>query len=199
MSVSAPAPALGIIRALITLDDTLMSALSEGTGEARERAFQELVRRNAGPLTRWVSCVLRDPAQVEDVVQDTFLRVFEARERYAPGKASFRTWLFRIARNRALDLVRQAKRRGEERLASDCGAVDPAHGPLAELGLRERGALMRSAIDELASADREVLLLRLDEELSYEEIAEFLASSPTAVKQRVFRARKQLRTLLEDA
>lgn len=176
-----------------------MSALSEGTPEARERAFGELVQRNAGPLTRWVSCVLRDPGQVEDVVQDTFLRVFEARERYTPGKASFQTWLFRIARNRALDLVRQGKRRGEERLASDFGAVDPARGPLADLGLRERGALMRSAIDELPAADREVLLLRLDEELSYEEIAGFVESSPAAIKQRVFRARKQLRALLEES
>jgi RNA polymerase sigma-70 factor (ECF subfamily) len=181
-----------------SIDDELMAVLASADSAGRERAFRELVRRHAAALTRWVDCVVCDPGHSDDVVQETFLRVFQARERYTPGAAAFRTWLYRIARNRALDGLRAQKRRPVERLASDAGPVLADPSPEATLLARERAERLRAAVETLPPGDREAVLLRYDEELSYDAIADLIGASASAVKQRVFRARKRLRALMED-
>ena len=179
-----------------SLDDKLMATLASSVGSVRERAFRELVRRHALPLTRGLRALLSEGADLEDVVQETFLRVYQARARYEPGQASFATWLQTIARRQALDLLRKRRRRGLEPLEHEPESRLPT--PEARLQGAGLQATVRAAVDRLPPLDREVLLLRHDEELSYDVIAQRLETSPSAVKQRVFRARKRLRELLGE-
>lgn len=179
------------------LDDALMGALAGG-GPARERALRELVRRHAGPLGRHLATLLRDHALVEDVVQETWLRVYEARERWRPGDVGLGAWLYRVARNLALDHLRRTARRATGPIEGSDVAEDPGPGPVRAAIGRQAADAVRRAVDDLPPQDREALLLRFDEDLSYEAIAALTGSSPAAVKQRVFRARQRVRALLEE-
>ncbi len=181
-----------------TLDDTLMATLASGETTARERAFRELVRLHATSLTRFVRYLERDPQVVEDVVQDAFLRVYQARERYEPGKAPFRTWLVRIARNLTLDVQRKRARRGLEALGEHEAPAPSGMGPVRQLVGQQQAEAVREAVGRLAPPDREALLLRFDEQLSHGEIAEVMETTTAAIKQRLFRARGKLRELLEE-
>ena len=112
-------------------DDTLMGRLRGGSRAARDAAFQELVRRHARGLRAYV-VPIAGAAQADDVIQDTFLRVYQHRDRYETGPATFRSWAYRIARNLALN-----KRRKEGRVR-----------PLADVGsgrlvAQERGPAQR--------------------------------------------------------
>src|SRR5580700_3224334 len=90
-------------------DDDLMALVLRGPG--RDEAFRTLVRRHAGAVQGTVRAVLGRAEGAEDVTQEVFLRVYKARERYVPGKASFQAWLLRIARNAALNARRDSSRR----------------------------------------------------------------------------------------
>lgn len=171
-------------------DDALMQVLAQGAEPARERAFAELVERHAEGLTAFVWRLTGDRAFADDVVQETFLRVFTARERYQPGKASFRTWLYRIGRNQALNTLRRQRVRRSERLLE---AADPQRGsPLEGLIGGEDVAQLRDALDALAPADREVIELRYYQGMSFAEVGEVLGARASAVKQRAWRCLKRL-------
>ncbi|MEZ6184960.1 MAG: sigma-70 family RNA polymerase sigma factor [Planctomycetota bacterium] len=177
-------------------DDALMGRLRRGSPPARDAAFRELVRRHARGLRAYVAPIA-GPAQADDVIQETFLRVYQHRQRYEAGPASFRTWAYRIARNLALN-----RRRKEQRVRplEDVGSgrlVAAGKGPEAKLTAQLEGDALRAAIEGLGRSDREVVTLRFQRGLSYSEIAEVTGASPAAVKQRTWRALKRLRDTLE--
>ncbi len=165
-----------------------MQAVQAGDLEA----FEELYQRYRRPLFGFLHRYLRDAADTEDVFQETFLRVFEQRHRFAPGNA-FATWLYTIARNAGLDRLKRAERRvsldprAHVLLPSEPSSVDDV------LDRRQQDQTVRRALDTLAQAEREVLLLRA-EGLPYEAIARVVAATPAAVRQRFHRA---LRAALE--
>lgn len=185
-------------------DDELMAAVASGA--RREAAFRELVRRHGAAMTGVVRVVLRDRDRADDVVQEALLRVYQSRERWAPGKASLRAWLLRIARNLALNARRDGARRGAAPLAegdSDEGRglpADPrATRPDAPLERDEEVAALRAALDGLQAPDREVLDLRYQHGLAFDEIGAVVGSSGAAVKQRAWRALSKLRALLGES
>jgi len=187
-------------------DDELMAAIAASA--RREAAFRELVRRHGAAMTGVVRAVLRDRDWADDVVQEALLRVYESRERYAPGKASLRAWLLRIARNLALNARRDGARRGALPLSgatddSDEGRglpADPRAGrPGATLERDEDVAALRAALDGLQPPDREVLDLRYQQGLAFDEIGAVVGSSGAAVKQRAWRALSRLRALLGES
>lgn len=162
-------------------------------------AFDALFRRWSGPLLRYLERMLRDAAGAEELVQEVFLRVHGARDRYAP-EARFSTWLYRIATNLALNELRRPRRRDphystdEENavpLASPSPAVDDvAHARrLAEVVERELGGL--------PERQRAALWLSAVEGLSYSEVAEALDVTEKAVKALVHRARSALADRLD--
>ncbi|MBI3002354.1 MAG: RNA polymerase sigma factor [candidate division NC10 bacterium] len=166
-----------------------------------EAAFRLLYRRYERRLLGFLIPYLGDPALAEDLLQETFLRVYRRRAAYEP-RGAFRTWLFAIARNLALDQIR--RRRGspeatplpqEEGVAgTDPGLVpDPTPDPLGVLVERRTAAALRAALLDLPEADRAVILLSRLEGLRYHEIAEVLGSSEGAVKVRAHRALLALR------
>jgi RNA polymerase sigma-70 factor, ECF subfamily len=125
----------------------------------------------------------------EDAVQATFVRAFRALPRFR-GESSTRTWLYRIATNEALSMLRR-RRESPAPLDETPGAPDGAAAVLERL-------TVRAAMARLTPGHRAILVLRLWEELSYAEIATVLGISLPAVKMRLSRAREQFRKFYEE-
>ena len=169
-----------------------------------EGAFDHLVEAYSGRLFALFTRFLGPVPEREDLVQDVFLRVIRARERYQPS-ARFSTWLYRIAFNIAVNKTQ----RGEDEASLDEPAFDGGgDAPLREFGdLRaddpstalERGdvvSAVRAAIAALPEAQRMALILAKYDELPYVDIAVVLGSSEKAIKSMVHRARENLRVRL---
>ncbi len=133
--------------------------------------------------------LLHRPDDAEDAVQATFVRAFRALPRFR-GQSSVRTWLYRIATNEALSMLRR-RREGADWREESHGAPDETGGVVERLAVR-------AALGRLTPAHRAILVLRLWEELSYEEIAAVLGISLPAVKMRLNRARGQFRRYYEE-
>jgi len=170
-------------------DVRLMLALRAGDAAA----FDSLFGRWSGPLLRYAQRMVGDLATAEDLVQEVFLRVYRARERYAP-EARFSTWLYRIATNLALNELRRPRRRTPHRSAEDEEAVlaEPAAGADDVAHARRVGRAAAAALEELPETQRAALCLAAVEGLSYAEVAEALEVTESAVKALVHRARSAL-------
>ncbi len=184
-------------------DVGLMEAFRDGDGGA----FDALFRRWAGPMLRYLERMVRDAATAEELVQETFLRVFRARERYQP-EARFSTWLYTIATNLALNELRRPRRRSVHRSAGesdDEGAAPPLESgePRADdvAHARQLGAAVQRELAALPERQRAALLLSAVDGTSYAEIAVALGVTEKAVKALVHRARATLaaRLAVEDA
>ena len=162
-------------------------------------AFEALFERWARPLLRYLERMVRDRGAAEELVQEAFLRVYRARERYEPD-ARFSTWLYRIATNLALNELRRPRRRDpHESLdrpdARALRAESPASDDLAHA--RQRAQRLEAALAELPERQRAALWLSAVEGLSYAEVADSLEVSESAVKALVHRARSRLADRLE--
>jgi RNA polymerase sigma factor (sigma-70 family) len=176
-------------------DDVLMLAWTGGDAAA----FEMLYARHRGPLYRFLLRQLRDPALADEFFQDVWQRVIAARAGWKP-EAAFRTWLFRIAHNRLGDHWRGLKHRppapedGDERAARIPDPSSPEH-ELSEFEQRRR---LQLAIEDLPDEQREVVLLRLEQELSLEEIGEITGVGRETVKSRLRYAMEKLRARLNE-
>jgi RNA polymerase sigma-70 factor (ECF subfamily) len=167
-------------------DEMLMRSFSQGSQEA----FTELFRRYRQPIYGFFCRRVPDPSRAEELEQETFLVLLRSGVRYEP-RALFRTYLYAIA----LKILRADRRKTTFRAAffGPQGTIlDPAKQDATESDL-----WVRRAIAKLAPMDREIVLLREFEQLSYGEIAELLQLAVNTVRSRLFRARVALRALLE--
>ena len=174
--------------ALVTAQDSL---LAERARSGDQRAFAELVRRHQDRVFRFVLRMTGSRDEAMDLTQDTFMKAWQALPRWQP-QAQFATWLFQIARNGALDVLR---RRGVvEFVPIDEDPAVAAHGaaPDEQLDVRQRYGLLDATLRRLPVEHREVLLLREVEGLSYAEIAVALGINEGTVKSRIARARAAL-------
>jgi RNA polymerase sigma-70 factor (ECF subfamily) len=168
-----------------------------------EAAVRTLVRRHNRRLFRVARGVLRDDAEAEDVVQETYVRAFTRLDRFR-GEAELPTWLTRIALNEALGRLRK-RRPGADLSALDAGEerailfpMSPAPaGPEGEAGRAQARAVLEQAVDALPEAFRLVFVLRDMEGMSIEETAAALSIRPETVKTRLHRARRMLRRSIE--
>lgn len=136
--------------------------------------------------------MLRNPADAEDVTQDVFLRAFTRLSQYRPGQP-FRAWLFGIARNRCLDVIRDRRPTDElDEAAPAAGSLDVERAALTRLG-SER---VRAALERLTDRERSLLVLRYWEDLSTEAVARALGMSEGAVRVALLRARRSLASAL---
>lgn len=135
-----------------------------------------------------------DVQLAEDAAQEAFLRTWLQLDSFRPG-SSLRNWLYRIAVNAALDMLRRERFTGED-LESQV-LDDPGSGPEASLLEKEQAVLVQQAILALTPASRSVLVLREYGELSYQEIAEALDIPVGTVMSRLNYARRCLRKSLE--
>jgi RNA polymerase sigma-70 factor (ECF subfamily) len=169
-------------------DEQLMQAFAQG----RSGAFATLFDRYRQPIFGFFRRRVPDTAQAEELAQETFLAVLRAASRYQPS-ALFRTWLYAIA----LKILRTHRRKAAFR-ATFLGSPAEFREPAAHSSL-DAEILIRHAVAKLDSLDREVLLLREFEQLSYAEIASLLALPLNTVRSRLFRARLALQTMVAVA
>ena len=168
-------------------DEQLMTAFSRGETDA----FSELFARYKQPLFGFFWRRVADRAQAEELTQEAFVAVIRAAPRYEPS-ARFRTYLYAIA----LKILRAYRRKAAFR-ATFLGSPPDHAEPAAESGMVTQ-LLMREALRSLDAMDREILLLREFEQLSYVEISELLHLPVNTVRSRLFRARMALRELLSE-
>ena len=176
----------------ITEDET---ALIEQAQHGDRNAFGELACRYYPGVVRVVYRLCGDTGLAEDMAQEAFLRAWLALPAFRP-QSSLRNWLYRIAVNATLDVLR---RRPEETLEDEAVQMfpDQADGPETTLIEKERVAQLQQAMRSLPEAARSVLVLREYGGLSYQEIANVLEVPVGTVMSRLNYARNRLRELLK--
>jgi RNA polymerase sigma-70 factor (ECF subfamily) len=169
-----------------------------------DSAFEPLFDRWGRPLLHYLECMVRDSACAEELVQETFLRVYCARDRYRP-EARFSSWLYRIATNLALNELRRPRRsrphastdptsgRGDAALQSvPLQLVSEEPDALDQLDMRRRTGHVEQALSQLPERQGMALWLSAVEGMSYAEVALALETTEKSVKALVHRARVAL-------
>jgi RNA polymerase sigma-70 factor (ECF subfamily) len=159
-------------------------------------AFTELVIRYQRPIYNAAFWVLRKAEDASDVTQIVFLRVAERLDEYDP-KYKFFSWIYRIAVNESLNLLRRNEREDALDDEIDIPGTDSAN-PEWQVGNAEVSRRIRVALLGMATNDRMVLTLRHFFECSYQEIGQILDLDEKTVKSRLFEARHRLAGLLKD-
>jgi RNA polymerase sigma-70 factor, ECF subfamily len=180
-------------------DQALLAALRRRDPEA----FATLFELYADKIYRLAAGMLRDEAEAEGVVQDTFLRLIERLDSFG-GRSALGTWLYRVAHNGAIDRLRQRRPTLSLEEPADRLAVAPAlladwsHLPEQALSSAEIQAALDEAIAALPETYRSVFILREIEGLSTADTAEVVSLSAGTVKVRLHRARLFLRERLAE-
>lgn len=183
------------------LDRSDMQRLAAG----HTAALNDLMERHAPRVFHFLCRMLNNEDDANDLAQETFARVFQARSSYQPAHR-FTTWLYTIAGNAARDHLRwrsrhpnvplEAKNDPSEQSLGDTLPA-PTASPGEEAEASERAAAVRAAVQELPDELREAIVLCEWEELSMAEAAEVLHTTAKGVDSRLYRARKVLRERLK--
>jgi RNA polymerase sigma-70 factor (ECF subfamily) len=177
------------------------SSLVEACQSGDAAAFDSLVAKYASQVYNLAYRMVGDPEEAEDVAQLVFIRVFRSIGSFR-GKASFTTWLYRVATNVCLDELKRRKRRPVPTEWPQDGEAEPESppdiggDPEASVLRRERQELVQRAIQSLPETQRVVIILYDLQGLSYEEIAAALGATLGTVKSRLNRARLALKSKL---
>lgn len=160
-----------------------------------EKAVEQLIHLYAASVHGLIYSIIGHREDVEDLAQETFLRMLTAIDRYQ-FRASFRSWLFRIAINLCRDQIRRKRVRSiishYQSAEGEPVLKDQSQNPLGIVEQRDQADFLMKAINRLPHTLRIVLVLRDIQEMSYDEIASTLSWRMGTVKSRLFRARKEL-------
>jgi RNA polymerase sigma factor (sigma-70 family) len=168
-----------------------------------EVAFIQILERYRTPIYNLCYRMTRNPEDARDLGQEIFIKVFSLLDRYDEEYA-FSSWLFRIATNHCIDHLRRNRLRflslerdgGFDDEEAEMQIPDPGPSPEVKLQRREAVERLEEVIAELPPHYRVITLLRHDQELSYEEIAEVLDLPLGTVKARIHRARNMIQQIL---
>lgn len=180
-------------------DVALMAKVARGDHDA----FEELVTRHQHAVVGTVAKMLGNASEAEDIAQQVFLRLWKSAPRYKPS-AKFTTFLFTITRNLVFNESRRRQRRKEHSLEEQEEewhqqvSEDGSSQPDDELLQQEMRKAVDKAIASLPEKQRMAVVLRRYEQMPYEEIADVLKLSVSAVKSQLFRARHALREALSN-
>ncbi len=160
-------------------------------------AFEKLVRRYESLVFRTCLRYLKLENEAEEATQDVFLRLFFNIDKF-DGRASFKTWLFRIVANICASRYRSLRRIHEQRQAwlEQFEIIEQGNSPADKIDLED--APLINALDILAAPDREILILRHISELSFKEISQALELNLSACKMRLYRAEQRLKAAIEN-
>lgn len=175
-------------------DNDLVERVRGGDDES----FRLLVDRHSRPLYRAAYRITGNAADADDVVQETFLRAYRALERF-DARASFTTWIHRIAINCSLDLIDARKRRDSRTADVEDLSTIASHGATPDrlLHSSQMQKAVAMAMDRLSGNERTAFVLRHFEGMPLEEIGQILGTQMNATKNTVFRAVKKLREQLQ--
>jgi RNA polymerase sigma-70 factor (ECF subfamily) len=177
-------------------DEQLMTAFQGGD----DSAFEQLYDRYRKPIFHYLYRRIGDSGRAEELAQEVFMGLVRSRGRWRQ-EASFKTYLYRIAFNQSASEARRADFKSSEPLERADGSqieiesTSPA--PDAVANSRQEAALIVEALGELDADQREAIVLREYQGLSYEEIAEITGVAVGTVKSRIFRGKLDLKRLLE--
>ena len=187
------------------IDQQLVERVQQGD----KRAFDLLVVKYQRKLARLLSQLIRDPVEVEDIAQETFIKAYRALPSFR-GDSAFYTWLYRIGINTAKNfLVSQGRKvptiegnfdNEDAETFEDGGIMKEVNTPESELMSKQIAQTVNQTLDTLPEELRTAIVLREIDGLSYEEIANIMSCPIGTVRSRIFRAREaiseQLRPLL---
>lgn len=177
--------------------------------DGQEEAFDELVRKHQQRVFNIAFQILRNYEDANEVAQDTFVKVYQHVAEFR-GESAFTTWLYQIVTNLSRNRVRYNQRRHKDDSVSiDANrddedgqpliqVADPSQTPDKETAVNEETMLIDAAMKKISESHREVLVLRVTQGLSYEEIATVLECSLGTVKSRIARAREELQKALKE-
>jgi RNA polymerase sigma-70 factor (ECF subfamily) len=173
-------------------DDSLLAAIADGD----EQAYSAIVHRHGDRLYSYLLRLTRSAADAEDLLQETFLRIWRSAGSYRPGRVAASTWIHRIAHNLCIDSFRGKRRRAEIAIeADDSAPADANNGgePESALITAELLAQVEAAIARLPQSQRAALLLCQTQGFSNNEAATILGIGVRALESLLARARRTLR------
>ncbi len=163
-------------------------------------AFGELIRLYENPIFNLTYRMLNDAAEAEDAAQEAFIRAYSNLHRYDVTR-SFKTWLFSIASNHCIDRIRRRRLTLlsiDEPLPPHPALTSDQPQPEQSVIADEQSEVIDALLNELSPEYRAAVVLRYWYEMSYQEIAEALSTTESAIKSRLFRARKMLADLIQE-
>jgi RNA polymerase sigma-70 factor (ECF subfamily) len=188
------------VEATRATDEELVAAILDG----EVALYTDLVQRYQGRLVNYLNRFLFNVDESQELSQEVFLKVYRALDRYNP-RYRFSTWLFRVAKNAAIDLLRKRRlklvpmqRVGVDGEAREREFPSEERDPYRVLRNLERRDAIGAAIDTLTDEYRELIQLRHFAEMTYEEIAEFKGMPLGTVKNKLFRGRRLLKARLAE-
>lgn len=175
-------------------DAALIAAWRDGN----EQAAAELVARHARALARFLAGAGAPEAELDDLVQETFIRAFRAVDRFR-GQCQFRTWLLAIGGNVLKDFGRKSGRggRGRQVMPLDESVRDERGDPHQHAEATEAEALLADGLQQLTRLQRDVFLLRAQQGLEYEDIAAALRTTPGAARVHYHHAVRRLKEIVQ--
>lgn len=174
-------------------DQNLVARIAAGD----RQAVPPLFHRYHDRLYRYLARMLRNEAMAEEIANEVFVEVWRSAARYR-GESSVSTWMFGIARNRALSSLR--KRREAELDSEHAESIaDTAETPAEALESKSSAQELRRCMNQLSDDHREVIQLTYFQEMPIREIAELLGIPENTVKTRMFHARRRLKEIIEAA
>ncbi|MCK5535527.1 MAG: RNA polymerase sigma factor [Bacteroidales bacterium] len=180
----------------------LIIAIQSGS----EKAFYELVDEYKNMVFHTCFGFLQNAEEAEDLAQEVFIEVFESIKKFN-GKSKLSTWIYRIASNKSLDLIKYKNRK--RRFASvmkvfgvdyEADAAPQLHdyNPQEEIENDERAKILHWAINQLSENQQKAFILNKYDDMPYAEIAEMMEMSVSAIEALLHRAKKKLQVLLRD-
>ena len=166
-----------------TIEQQLIAELQRGSDRALAAVYQEFSQG----IFAYCLKILADRQLAQDVVQETFLKVRQHAQSIQSNE-SFKSWIFRIARNEALMQLRKRRSNGQ----IEDGSVWSEETPHQQFVALERTEIVNRLLDSLKHEYREALVLLVYENMSYNEIAAATGATESSVNSRIFRARKEM-------
>jgi RNA polymerase sigma-70 factor, ECF subfamily len=173
----------------------------EQARQGDKAAFGKLIEAYQSPVYNLAYRMLNNSGEAEEAAQEAFIRAYTRLDSYNP-EHKFSTWMLSITSNYCIDIIR--KRRAlllslDEPLPPHPALMsDNSKGPEAQMMINEQQDMVQTLLNELPEDYRQAVVLRYWYDLSYEEIAEMMDTTVSAIKSRLFRARRQLAEVSQD-
>jgi RNA polymerase sigma-70 factor (ECF subfamily) len=171
-------------------DDAALVALARERRDQLDPAFRELFSRHKDPIFAFLVRLLRDRELAEDVLQESFFRVFLNLDRFSPARSSFRTWLYQIARHTAIDMLRSKEKR--ERLFAEKAAESSPPEDEDSAVKAEQSTRAQRALETLPEETRALLIARHGLGMKLDELAASWSVNERTIRSRLLRAAESL-------
>lgn len=162
--------------------------------EGDTESFRLIVERYEKPIVRMIRNIINNRESCEDIAQDVFFTAYRKLASFDPARSNFSTWLFTIARNKSINVIRKKRPVSMSELPHN----SDAHNPSDELAEREFFDKLDTGLEALPSAQKRAFVLVEFENLSYAEIAQIEGVRIGTIKSRINRAKKKLAKALKE-